>query len=189
VAIETIPTLYLTGVRFTAAGVILLVIAALRGQPMPRRASQWGHEAVTGILLFSMANGAVVWAVFELWNGLMPSIFGLHTITYWQALGLMALSWILFRGFRGPQFDRDPWARGMRERWRKMTPADREEFTNTSDRWGELEPRVGKVTVEGECSFQLMTAHQDKGDAVREADPLVGELREQVHGLSLVLRV
>ena len=38
VAIETIPTLYLTGLRFTAAGVILLFVAALRGQPMPRRA-------------------------------------------------------------------------------------------------------------------------------------------------------
>jgi hypothetical protein len=44
----------------------------------------------------------MVWAVFALWNWLMPSLFGLHTITYWQALGLMALSWILFRGFRGP---------------------------------------------------------------------------------------
>jgi hypothetical protein len=36
---------------------------------------------------------------------------------------MMALSWIFFRGFRGPQFDRDPWARGMREQWRKRDPA------------------------------------------------------------------
>jgi drug/metabolite transporter (DMT)-like permease len=41
VAIETMPTLYITGLRFTIAGAILLVIAVLRGQPLPRRASQW----------------------------------------------------------------------------------------------------------------------------------------------------
>lgn len=89
---------------------------------------------VVPIMLIVFAG--LVWAVFELWNWLMPSIFGLHTITYWQALGLMALSWILFRGFRGPHLDRDPWARGMRERWRKMTPAEREEFTKgLRSRW------------------------------------------------------
>ena len=77
----------------------------------------------------------------ELWNWLMPDIFGLRTITYWQALGLMVLSWFLFRGFRGPQFYRDPWARGMRERWRRMTPAEREEFTKgLRSRWCETTP-------------------------------------------------
>ena len=39
----------------------------------------------------------------------MPSIFGLGTITYWQALGLMVLSWILFRGFRGPGMGHGAW--------------------------------------------------------------------------------
>ena len=44
-------------------------------------------------------------AVLQLWNLLMPDIFGLHPITFWQAVGLMALSWLLFGGlgmFRGP---------------------------------------------------------------------------------------
>lgn len=40
-------------------------------------------------------------AVLYLWNWLMPSIFGLKAITYWQAVGLMGLSWILFGGLRG----------------------------------------------------------------------------------------
>ena len=84
VAIETIPTLYLTGVRFTAAGLILLFIAALRGQPMPRRAVEWGQEAVTGILLFSLANGAVVWAEHSITSGLAALLAA--TVPLWMAL-------------------------------------------------------------------------------------------------------
>jgi hypothetical protein len=34
--------------------------------------------------------------VMLLWNWLMPSIFGLPVITFWQALGLNLLSSILF---------------------------------------------------------------------------------------------
>jgi len=37
--------------------------------------------------------------VMLLWNWLMPEIFGLKQITYWQAWGLLALSSILFKGF------------------------------------------------------------------------------------------
>jgi hypothetical protein len=36
-----------------------------------------------------------------LWNALMPDIFGLPEITYWQAMGLCLLSKILFGGFGG----------------------------------------------------------------------------------------
>ena len=38
--------------------------------------------------------------VMLLWNWLMPDIFGLKALTYWQAWGIMILSWILFGGFR-----------------------------------------------------------------------------------------
>ena len=37
--------------------------------------------------------------VFLLWNWLMPAIFGLTTITFIQAFGLLILSKILFFGF------------------------------------------------------------------------------------------
>jgi len=32
-----------------------------------------------------------------LWNGLMPTIFGLPEITFWQACGLQLLATILFK--------------------------------------------------------------------------------------------
>ena len=40
-------------------------------------------------------------AVMALWNWLMPVIFGLDTITYWQAFGLVILAKLLFGGFGG----------------------------------------------------------------------------------------
>jgi hypothetical protein len=36
------------------------------------------------------------WVVMLLWNWLMPDIFGLKTLSYWQAWGVLALSCILF---------------------------------------------------------------------------------------------
>ncbi|MDA3938503.1 MAG: hypothetical protein PF693_04235 [Spirochaetia bacterium] len=39
------------------------------------------------------------WVVMLLWNWLMPEIFGLKQISYWQGWGLLVLSFILFKGF------------------------------------------------------------------------------------------
>jgi hypothetical protein len=48
--------------------------------------------ALCGIGLFFLFG----WIVMLLWNWLMPDIFGLKTVSYWQAWGLLALSCILF---------------------------------------------------------------------------------------------
>ena len=45
------------------------------------------------VILFAFLMGYVV---MWLWNWLMPSIFGLATIGYWQAIGILALAKILF---------------------------------------------------------------------------------------------
>jgi len=66
--------------------------------------------------------------VMALWNWLMPGLFGLRVITYWQALGLLVLSRILLGGFRGHGGARGRWRRRMRERWEEMTPEEREKF-------------------------------------------------------------
>lgn len=36
-----------------------------------------------------------------LWNWLMPELFGLTTIAYWQAIGLLVMAKLLFGGFEG----------------------------------------------------------------------------------------
>ena len=79
--------------------------------------------AIAGFLLFIALGGEIV---HLLWNWLMPALFGWPAITFWQALGLMALCRILFGGFGGRGF-----ARGrhrMGERWDRMTPEERERF-------------------------------------------------------------
>jgi len=66
--------------------------------------------------------------VMGLWNWLMPAIFGLRTISYWQALGLVVLSKLLFGGFHSHAGRNGHWRRRMRERWEHMTPEERERF-------------------------------------------------------------
>jgi hypothetical protein len=76
-------------------------------------------------LLFIAIGGGVV---LQLWNWLLPSLFGWRQITFWQALGLLALCRILFGGlgFRGP--GRSYFGRRRAERWERMTPEERERF-------------------------------------------------------------
>ena len=83
-------------------------------------------RALKVALLASLAVGAVSFIVMSLWNVLMPSIFAVRAINFWQALGLLVLSKILFGGFRpsgGPR-----WRRRLLERWEQMTPEEREKF-------------------------------------------------------------
>lgn len=66
--------------------------------------------------------------VMLLWNWLMPALFGWRLITYWQALGILVLSKILFGGLRGRPGPRMYWRRRMMERWAHMTPEEREKL-------------------------------------------------------------
>lgn len=66
--------------------------------------------------------------VMNLWNSLMPALFGWHAIGFWQAVGLLVLSRIFFGGFHGRSGPRVRWRRRMHERWEAMTPEEREKF-------------------------------------------------------------
>ncbi|MDR3267074.1 MAG: hypothetical protein LBT24_05850 [Tannerella sp.] len=81
--------------------------------------------------------GAVAIAAFSaitmlLWNWLMPCIFGLTTISFWQALGLLALVRILFSGIGDNHWMGDGHKRHhhnhLREKWMKMTHEEQKEF-------------------------------------------------------------
>jgi hypothetical protein len=87
---------------------------------------------------FIALGGAVV---MQLWNWLLPSLFGWHEVTFGQALGLLALCRILFggMGLRGP--GRSNFRRRMAERWERMTPEERERFgRGMRGRWGYCPP-------------------------------------------------
>jgi hypothetical protein len=67
-------------------------------------------------LIFIAIGGVIVqW----LWNWLVPSLFGLRSVTLWEALGLLTLSRILFGGFgRGGGSPREH-RHERREWWKK----------------------------------------------------------------------
>ncbi len=52
----------------------------------------FGAIAITGLII--LFGFVIMW----LWNWLMPEIFGLTTLTYWQAVGLFILLKILLGG-------------------------------------------------------------------------------------------
>jgi Ca2+/H+ antiporter, TMEM165/GDT1 family len=66
--------------------------------------------------------------VMHLWNWLMPALFGWHLITFWQAVGILVMSKILFGGFRGRHGGHMHWRGRMMERWGGMTPEEREKL-------------------------------------------------------------
>lgn len=78
-----------------------------------------GLLAVSGIAV-------VTWVVMLLWNGLLPDLFsGVSPIGYWQALGVLVLSRILFGGLRGGFHSH--W-RERRAHWENMTQEERQQL-------------------------------------------------------------
>ena len=92
--------------------------------------------AILGIAVFIAIGGEVV---LHLWNWLLPSLFGWRLITFWQAVGILALCRILFGGFGRHHgghsgFRRRMW---MHERCRHMSPEERERFRQgIREGWG-----------------------------------------------------
>jgi hypothetical protein len=78
-------------------------------------------------ILFAAIWLAVMGLVISLlWNYLVPSIFHLRQITFFEGLGLLILCRVLFGGLRG-------WGPGMRKArwvagWKDLTPEQRERF-------------------------------------------------------------
>lgn len=80
--------------------------------------------ALAGLALFLALGGALVQA---LWNWLLPPLFGWPVVTFWQALGLLALCRILFGGVGGHRGGRGfAFRRHRGGRWAAMSPEDRD---------------------------------------------------------------
>ncbi|HEU5293015.1 MAG TPA: hypothetical protein VFU05_20360 [Cyclobacteriaceae bacterium] len=72
-------------------------------------------------------------ATMYLWNWLVPALFAGPVISFWQALGLLALSKILFGGFgKGGGSHHNQWKSRWKSRWQEkwssMSPEDQEHF-------------------------------------------------------------
>ncbi|MBN1675230.1 MAG: hypothetical protein JXR37_29590 [Kiritimatiellae bacterium] len=97
----------------------------------------WVAVGVVGVAGLALVLGfAVVW----LWNWLMPAIFGLPTVTYWQAVGLIVLAHILFKGHdhhARVQSQRDRHIHAFRSKVRSMLHED-EETSEASEARGRM---------------------------------------------------
>jgi hypothetical protein len=94
-------------------------------RPRIRRGILIALAALICIPLFIFLGGELV---MRLWNWLLPSLFGWRAITFWQAVGILALCRILFGSFGGRRHHRPNFRRRMAERWEPMSPEEREKF-------------------------------------------------------------
>jgi len=84
---------------------------------------------ILGTAFFLLAIFVTMW----LWNWLMPAIFGLGTITFWQSAGILILSKILFSGgchssrWHSERKKRY-WHSRLDEKWNKMPDDKKEKF-------------------------------------------------------------
>jgi hypothetical protein len=85
--------------------------------------SEWSMKAKVGMIagicvavpgLLALCGAVTMW----LWNALMPAIFKLPEIGFWQAVGLLILSQIIFKSGHASQSGRSHWKR--RQVWKRM---------------------------------------------------------------------
>lgn len=90
-----------------------------------------GIMVLVGFTVFVFVGGVVVQA---LWNWLVPGIFGLPQLDFWQALGLLALTRILFgnmgMGKGGPGWGRH--RKGKHHGPPHLTPEEREHMKQSA---------------------------------------------------------
>ena len=84
IAVETIPPFLLTGFRYTVAGLILLAVARLRGQTLPRERRTYVELAIVGTLMVGVGNLAVVWS--EQWVPSGMASLLVATAPFWSAV-------------------------------------------------------------------------------------------------------
>ena len=82
------------------------------------------------MILLAIAGFSVI--TMLLWNELLPRIFGITSINFWQAAGLLVLTRVLFSGIGGHFTHMGRMMHGhknpIREKWMKMTPEERKDF-------------------------------------------------------------
>ncbi len=97
-------------------------------------------------ILFGIAIAFLVgYLVMRLWNWLMPELFGLTTLNYWQAVGLLILAKIIF-GFGGGSGPGKKTHARKTSRFKKCNtlPSDFSEWKHYDEFWSQ----------EGEKAFQ-----------------------------------
>lgn len=83
VALESMPVALLAGLRWIAAGLILLLAVRVTGQTLPHPRT-WGSVAIGGFLMMVLGNGGVVWAEQYVASGLTALVIA--SVPFWSVL-------------------------------------------------------------------------------------------------------
>ena len=120
------------------------------------------HHMGKGLVIGAVIFVALGLLVMTLWNALLPAILGVKAIGFWQALGILVLSRILFGGlgFRPGMFGAH---RRMHERWMNMSPEQRDEFVQ----------RFGHRGHRGHCGWRDRRSEHapQQESSAKSADP------------------
>jgi len=95
-----------------------------------REKGYWIKRAI--FIPIAIAAGVFIFGsvVMLLWNNLLPALFGISTITFWQAIGLLILSKILFGGFRGGHRHHSCHGHSPHGRWTHLNPEEKEKMNS-----------------------------------------------------------
>ena len=98
----------------------------------------WIAKIVVMVLLALAVFGFLT---MSLWNWLVPELFNGPHISFWQTIGLLILSKILFSGFGKSHHIGGHWRTYWKQRWNTMNPDERERFKQKMKEkwcgWGE----------------------------------------------------
>jgi len=101
-----------------------------------RRRGSWIKWAI--IIPIAVVAGVFVFGsvVMLLWNNILPAVFGISAISFWQALGILVLAKILFGGFRsGHRCHCHGRNHDLAGKWMQMTPEEREKMKSEWRGW------------------------------------------------------
>ena len=93
----------------------------------------WRFRFIARGAVFVLAGAALFgFAVMALWNALIPALFDGPVLSFWQAIGILLLSHLLFRGWAPWRHDHgwqhERWRRRFEEKLAAMAPEEREQF-------------------------------------------------------------
>jgi hypothetical protein len=112
----------------------------------------WIGKVLVMIVVFTGIALGVGMATLYLWNWLVPELFVGPVITFWQAVGLLALSKLLFWGFgcKCGGHRHGSWKSNWKEKMSTMSPEDRERFKQKmKDKWCYTPPNTPEAKSGG----------------------------------------
>ncbi|RXF68903.1 hypothetical protein [Arcticibacter tournemirensis] len=88
------------------------------------------RKALLIILFVPTVITVLTFVVMALWNSVLTEVISVKPVSFWQAMGILALSKILFGfgGGKGPGRHSFWWNKRMQSKMRSMSPEEREKF-------------------------------------------------------------